>query len=428
MIEPNGIDITPKKDGGVLKEIIKQGNGTEGPLSGDNVVVHYTGTLLDGSKFDSSRDRNEKFKFIVDKGQVIKGWDVGILTMKIGEQSRFFIRSDYGYGDSGSGDKIPPKATLVFDIELFEFYGEDISANSDKSLIKRIKHAGEGFTSPNDGASVDVHLKGFYQNNKFDERDVTFEIGEGIKYGIINGIEETVMKMKKGEISRASIKSYLAWGKNGNEQFNIPPDSDVEYEITLKNFEKAKESWQMDSKEKLEQSEILKAKGTELFKENKFVLAIKKYKKIVDLLENESFDSEDEKLKSKQLQMAANLNIGACNLKLGEYRNAIDTCEKVLKNDSKNEKALFRIAQAYVGCTEYENAIKFFNQVVEINQNNKEAKQQISVAREKIKEYSKKEKLLYSKMFSALGKGKDEPELKENGNCCSNKETTNGCC
>ena len=96
MIEVKGEDITPNKDGGILKEILTPATSDEGPCSGDNVVVHYTGTLLDGTKFDSSRDRNEKFKFEIGKGHVIKGWDVGIMTMKRGESARFIIRSDYG--------------------------------------------------------------------------------------------------------------------------------------------------------------------------------------------------------------------------------------------------------------------------------------------------------------------------------------------
>jgi FK506-binding protein 4/5 len=267
MVEIQSEDITPNKDGGVLKELIKPGTGDEKPFIGDNVFVHYTGTLLDGTKFDSSRDRGEKFKFDIGKGNVIKGWDIGIATMKRGEQARFTIRSEYAYGDQGSGEKIPPGTTLVFDVELFDFHGEDISREEDKSLLKRTLKAGEGYSTPNDGARVDISLKGSYQGRVFDERDLEFEIGEGAaKHDIVSGIEEALIKFKKGEISIVSMKSKLAWGTKGCEKFNIPPLADVDYEINLKNFEKAKESWELGGTEKLEQSELLKNKGTELFK------------------------------------------------------------------------------------------------------------------------------------------------------------------
>lgn len=74
--------------------------------------MHYTGTLLDGTKFDSSRDRDEPFKFKLGMGQVIKGWDKSVATMKRGERARVVIRSDYGYGKAGSPPKIPADATL----------------------------------------------------------------------------------------------------------------------------------------------------------------------------------------------------------------------------------------------------------------------------------------------------------------------------
>ncbi|OQR89893.1 hypothetical protein THRCLA_12400 [Thraustotheca clavata] len=89
--------------------------------SGDHLSMHYTGTLRkDGTKFDSSRDRNQPFEFTLGSGQVIKGWDQGLVGMCIGEKRRLTIPSGMGYGDHGSPPKIPGKATLVFDVELLE--------------------------------------------------------------------------------------------------------------------------------------------------------------------------------------------------------------------------------------------------------------------------------------------------------------------
>ena len=100
-------DITIEKDGGILKEILVEGSGSDTPWAGDKVFVHYVGTLTDGSKFDSSRDRGDKFSFNLGKSEVIKGWDQGVATMKIGEKAMFTIKADYGYGSAGSPPKIP---------------------------------------------------------------------------------------------------------------------------------------------------------------------------------------------------------------------------------------------------------------------------------------------------------------------------------
>lgn len=108
---------------GLAYDLLQTGDGPS-PKKGSKVTVHYTGWLADpqgqpGPKFDSSVDRGEKFQFHIGLGQVIKGWDEGVMSMKIGEKRRLFIPPDLGYGARGVGGVIPGGATLIFDVELF---------------------------------------------------------------------------------------------------------------------------------------------------------------------------------------------------------------------------------------------------------------------------------------------------------------------
>jgi peptidylprolyl isomerase len=110
-----------KTDSGLEYQILQEGNGAS-PQKGKKVTVHYTGWLNSnnepGKKFDSSVDRGSPFSFTIGVGQVIRGWDEGVMGMKMGEKRRLYIPADLGYGSRGAGGAIPPNAALIFDVEL----------------------------------------------------------------------------------------------------------------------------------------------------------------------------------------------------------------------------------------------------------------------------------------------------------------------
>lgn len=120
VIRPTG---AIKTASGLIYIVTRKGTGRR-PKKGETVIVHYTGTLTDGTKFDSSRDRGQPFSFPLGAGRVIKGWDEGIARMRVGEQAILIIPSSLGYGTRGAGGLIPPGAKLIFVVELVDIKPE----------------------------------------------------------------------------------------------------------------------------------------------------------------------------------------------------------------------------------------------------------------------------------------------------------------
>lgn len=150
-------------------------------------------------------------------------------------------------------------------MELIQWEGEDISPDKDKTILRSILKEGEKYENPNDGAKVDVHVVGLYDGKEFVNSDLQFIVGEATEVNLPEGVDKVMKKIHKGEHSLLHLKSKWAYGKEGNAQFNIPPNADIDLEIQLKSFEKARQTWEMDDEEKLATAEKLKQRGTEFF-------------------------------------------------------------------------------------------------------------------------------------------------------------------
>ncbi|KAL2239665.1 peptidyl-prolyl cis-trans isomerase FKBP62 [Sesamum indicum] len=513
---------------GLKKKLVKEGEGWDTPDSGDEVEVHYTGILLDGTKFDSSRDRGEPFTFTLGQGQVIKGWDEGIKTMKKGENAIFTIPPELAYGESGSPPTIPPNATLQFDVELLSWvsvkdickdggifkkilkegekwenpkdpdevlvkyearledetviaksdgveftvqeghfcpalskavktmkkgekvlltvkpqYGfgekgkpasgdeEAVPPNAtlnialellswktvsnvtdDKKVIKKILKEGEGYERPNEGAVVKLKLIGKLQDGTIfvkkghgdDENDLfEFKVDEE---QVIEGLDRAVKTMKKGEAALLTVAPEYAFGSSESQQelARVPPNSTLCYDVELVSFVKEKESWDMDTAEKIEAAGKKKEEGNVLFKAGKYVRASKRYEKAAKYIEYDTSFSEEEKKQSKALKVTCNLNDAACKLKLKDYKQAEKLCTKVLELESTNVKALYRRAQAYMNMADLDLAEFDIKKALELDPDNREVKLVYKALKEKVKEYNKKDAKFYGNMFAKLNK------------------------
>ncbi|XP_014897893.1 peptidyl-prolyl cis-trans isomerase FKBP5 [Poecilia latipinna] len=393
----NGVDVTPRKDQGVFKVVRRQGLDGDRPMIGDKVTVHYTGKLLTGKKFDCSWERKEPFCFNVGKGQVLKAWDIGVLSMQRGEVCTLLCKPDYAYGPTGNPDKIPPNSSVVFEMELLNFEGEILTA--DGGIMRRIKVKGEGYSNPNDGATVDVHLEGRCGDRLFDCRDVSFIVGQGEDKGIPLGVDRAMDKMQRGECCLLYLKPKYGFGSEGKPEYKVGPDKEIVYEVTLKNFKRAKESWEMDLNEKLDLVSGVKTKGNQYFKAGRHHQAVIQYQRIISWLELECGTGMEQHKKIQDYVSTAHLNLALCFLRLKEFSQAVDNCNKVIEHDESNEKALYRRGEARLRRNEYNLAIVDFQKVLEVNPSNRAARAQLSSCQRKMKEHQEQEKKIYANMF-----------------------------
>lgn len=344
------------------------------------------------------------------RGEVIEGWDIGVASMSRGELALYTIKSDYAYGDTGSPPKSPGGATLIFEIELFEFEGEVISKTHDKGIIKRTREAGKGFDPPNDEGLATIDLIGKDQNGKavFDQReDITFVLGEGADLNIPIGIELALEKIKMKEMVHLTLLSSYGFGRAGWPLFGIPgtveggTGNKLTYEIYLKSFERAKESWELDGEQKVEQARILKDKGNIFFKDWKFDMASNKYNKIIGLLKHLDLThvlehgislKDDKENESKSLLQAGRLTLAMCSLKKSKWIEARNLCDKVLEENPDVAKAYFRKGEALFNLNDPELATRDFTKVLVLDPENKAAKYKVSICQHKIKAQCDKEK------------------------------------
>ncbi|XP_022869959.1 70 kDa peptidyl-prolyl isomerase-like [Olea europaea var. sylvestris] len=284
------------------KKLLKEGEGWENPTSRDEVEVHYVGSLLDGTQFDSSHDHGTPFKF------------------KLGE-----------------------------------------------GMPLRIEHSSDK---------------------------------------VIEGLDRAVKTMKKGEIAFVTIKSEYAFGPSESQQdlAVVPGNSTVYYEVEMVSFVKEKESWEMSAQEKIEAAAKKKEEGNAWFKAGKYQRASKRYEKAVSFIEYESSFNEEEKKQAEVLKITCNLNIAACKLKLKDYKEAERLCTEVLEIDSKNVKALYRRAQAYIHLVELDLAEVDIKKAIEIDPDNRDVKLGYKFLKDKVKEYNRKDAQFYGNIIAKMSK------------------------
>ncbi|XP_066350948.1 70 kDa peptidyl-prolyl isomerase [Miscanthus floridulus] len=303
---------------GLKKKLVKEGEGWETPEVGDEVEVHYTGTLLDGTKFDSSRDRGDPFKFKLGQGQVIKGWDQGIKTMKKGENAVFTIPPELAYGASGSPPTIPPNATLQFDVELLSWTSvKDIC--KDGGIFKKILKEGEKWENPKDPDEVLVKYEAHLEDGTVVSKS------EGVEFTVKDGyfcpaLAKAVKTMKKAEKVLLTVKPQYGFGEKGRpaagEEGDVPPNATLVIDLELVSWKTVTE---IGDDKKILKKVLKEAEGYERPNEGA-VVEVKITGKLQDgtVFTKKGHDEEPFKFKTDEEEVIDGLDRAVLNMKKGE--------------------------------------------------------------------------------------------------------------
>ncbi|KAG2726353.1 hypothetical protein I3760_01G108200 [Carya illinoinensis] len=436
------------------KKLVKEGEGWETPSVGDEVEVHYTGTLLDGTQFDSSRDSGTSFKFklgqvglppsippnailqfdvellswtnikdICKDGRILKKiltqgekWEnpedldevfvkyearledgtlisksdgvefnVGngyfclalsksMKTMKKGEKVLLIVKPQYAFGESGrpaSGDEgdVPPNTSpwkAVSDIT------KDKKVLWQEAIMKLIGKLDDGT---------------IFTKKGHEEEPFEFKVNEE---QVVDGLDRAVKKMKKGEVALVTIQPEYAFEPSETQQelAIILANVTVDYEVELLSFVKDKESWEMNTQEKIEAAGKKKEEGNALVKATKYERASKRYQKAVRFIDHDSSFSDEEKKQAKVLKITCNLNNAACKVKLKYYKQAERLCTKV----------------SCIQLVDLDLAELDIKKALEIDPDNRDVKLEYKILKEKVREYNKKDAQFYGTIFLKMNK------------------------
>ncbi|GAY53560.1 hypothetical protein CUMW_150000 [Citrus unshiu] len=362
------------KDGGIFKKILVEGKKWENPKDLDEVFVKYEARLEDGTLISKS----DGVEFTVGDDAFGKN----------------------GRPATGDEDAVPSNANLHITLEMVSWKTvSDIT--KDKKVLKKILKEGDGYENQMMVQWFKLHDGTVFVKKGHDEEPLfEFKIDEGKvecvlseednPKQVIDGLDRAVKTMKKGEVALVTIEPEYAFGSCSSEKelAIVPANSTLFYEVELVSFIKIitsllqeKESWDMNTQEKIEAAGKKKEEGNVLFKAGKYERASKRYEQAVNYIGYDSSFSDEEKQQAKVLKITCNLNNAACKLKLKEYKQAEKLCSKVLELDKLDIK-----------------------KALEIDPDNRGVRMEYKLLKEKVREYNKKDVQFYGNIFAKINK------------------------
>jgi FKBP-type peptidyl-prolyl cis-trans isomerase/tetratricopeptide (TPR) repeat protein len=402
-------------DGKLTKKIIALPSDAAAPLppAGSTVFVHYHGTLAsDGSVFDSSVDRNQEFSFELGASKVIKGWDIGVATMRLGEKSLLTCSPEYAYGEQSPSPAIPANSTLNFEVELLRFEDRQDVSEGAGTLLKKTLTEGEGWEMPRDGATVTVAYTLTEGSSKEggaevqSEAEVTWVVGDAEVPSVLDKVVKE-MKPKERTVFDVAAAAFPFVFADPSAKLastlRAPKAASGWYSVTLEltTLVKAKDAWEQTEEEKVAEADAAKARGNEFFKKGLYDLALGKYDAVAKTLA-QAAQFEDAGLKEKALALTATAasNSAQVHLKRENWSEALVSAKKCVEADSSNVKGHFRMGMAQVSLVEWDAARASFTRAIKLDPKNVEARRQLEKLRQKVKAHDAKERKKFQGMFA----------------------------
>ncbi|XP_030951718.1 peptidyl-prolyl cis-trans isomerase PASTICCINO1 [Quercus lobata] len=360
-------------DLGVVKKVINEGQGWESPREPYEVKAWISAKTGDG-KLILSHMEGEPYFFTFGKSEVPKGLEMGIGTMTRGEKAVVYVTSQY-LTQSPLIPVIESFEEVHFEVELVHFI-QVRDMLGDGRLIKRRIRDGKGdfpMDCPLHDSLLRVHYKGMlldderrvFYDTRVDNNDqpLEFSSGEGL---VPEGFEMCIRLMLPGEIALVTCPPDYAYDKFPRPA-NVPEGAHVQWEIELLGFEMPKDWTGLNFKSIMDDAEKIRLTGNRLFKEGKFELAKAKYEKVLREFNHVNPQDDDEGKEFVNARNLLHLNVAACQLKLGECRKSIETCNKVLDANHAHVKALYRRGMAYMAAGDFEEARADFKMMMKVD-------------------------------------------------------------
>jgi FK506-binding protein 4/5 len=407
----------PQTNGNLFKTVQKEGHGPKPPV-GAKVTVHYTGTLdSDGSKFDSSRDRDEPFEFTIGRGQVIKGWDKGVATMRKGERATLKCLSEFAYGKVGSPPKIPGDATLNFDVELIDWTkSEDVSENKDRTVMKGIRVEGTGWSHPGFESEVHISIKvvevtegGEDGAEILPEKDFTVTIGEVDPTEFPSTVEQALKSFKKGEISTVDVEASAV--RESVDAFHVRSGQGFRAVVKVKDFTTV-HTYDFQGEAKIDEANKRKTQGNTYFTQGKWLLAVNKYERALEFVDSD-YGLDGESLEAaKKLRVPLYSNLAQALINLRRFKDAAAKCDKCLELEPANVKALFRRGRAKNALGDWEAAKPDLKRALEFDPSNADLQREWSSVVEQERKQRAADKARYGNLFSKLAAMEEKEQSK----------------